>query len=76
MTAGSISNCVRLIDGTPYCLLSSAVISLVLDEPHLDEVVAELPPVGLLMVQGLLELVGGDAFLLQQELANADGHGD
>ena len=27
---------------------------LVLDEPHLDEVEAELPPVGLLMVQGLL----------------------
>ena len=27
MTAGSISNSPRLIEGTPYCLLSSAVIS-------------------------------------------------
>jgi hypothetical protein len=27
-----------------------------------------------LVVQGLLELVRRDAFLLQQELANADGH--
>ncbi len=49
---------------------------VVLDDAQLDEVVAELPPVGLLMVQGLLELVWRDAFLLQQELANADGHGN
>ena len=47
---------------------------LVLDEPHLDEVVAELAPVGLLMVQGLLKLLGGDALLLEEELANANGH--
>ena len=47
---------------------------LVLDEPQLDEVVAELPPIGLLMVQGLLKLLGGDALLLQKEFANADGH--
>ena len=33
MTAGSISNCVRLIEGTPYCLLSSAVISSSLTMP-------------------------------------------
>jgi hypothetical protein len=36
---------------------------LVLDEAELDEVVAELPPVGLLMVQGLLKLIGGDPLL-------------
>ena len=47
---------------------------LVLDEPHLDEVVAKLAPAGLLMVQGLLELLRSDAFLLQQELADANGH--
>ena len=47
---------------------------LVLDEPQLDEVEAELPPVGLLMVQGLLKLFRGDAFLLEEELADADGH--
>ena len=28
------------------------------------------------MVQGLLELVGCDALLLQQELANTNGHED
>ena len=47
---------------------------LVLDEPHLDEVVAELPPAGLLMVQGLLQLLRGDALLLEEEFANTDGH--
>ena len=47
---------------------------LVLDEAQLDEVVAELAPVGLLMVQGLLELLGGDPLLLEEEFANADGH--
>ena len=30
---------------------------LVLDEAQLDEVEAELPPIGLLMVQGLLQLL-------------------
>ena len=34
-TAGSISNCARLMDGTPYCLLSSAVISSSLTNPIL-----------------------------------------
>jgi hypothetical protein len=28
------------------------------------------------MVQGLLELVRGDSFLLQEEFADADGHGE
>ena len=36
---------------------------LVLDEAQLDQVEAELPPVGLLIVQGLLELVRCDALL-------------
>ena len=47
---------------------------LVLDEAQLDEVVAELPPVGLLVVQGLLQLLRGDALLLEKELADSDGH--
>ena len=34
----------------------------------------EFPPIGLLVVEGLLELVRSDAFLLQQEFADADGH--
>ncbi len=74
MTAGSISNCVRLIDGTPYCLLQQRGDLLVLDEAHLDEVVAELAAIGLLMVQGLLQLVRGDALLFEKQFANADGH--
>ena len=49
---------------------------LVLDEPHLDEVVAELSPVRLLMVQGLLQLIGGDPFLLEEEFAYSNGHGN
>ena len=74
MTLGSISNCARLIDGTPYWRLRRAVISSSLTTPRLDQVVPELAPVGLLMVQGLLELVRCDAFLLEEEFADADGH--
>ena len=47
---------------------------LVLDEAELDQVVAELPPVGLLMVQGLLELVRSDALLFEKQFADANGH--
>src|SRR5262249_34507417 len=47
---------------------------LVLDEPHLDEVQAEFAPVGLLVVQRLLELIGADAPLLQEEFTDADRH--
>ena len=65
----------REVDGGDAVLLAEERGDLlVLDEPQLDEVVAELAPVGLLMVQGLLELLRGDALLLQKELANADGH--
>ena len=44
MTAGSISNCVRLIDGTPYCLLSSAVISSSFTKPSLTRIRPSFPP--------------------------------
>ena len=44
MIAGSISNCVRLIEGTPYCLLSSAVISSSLTKPSLTRLNPSLPP--------------------------------
>ena len=65
----------REVDGGDAVLLAEERGDLlVLDEPHLDEVVAELAPVGLLMVQGLLQLLRGDALLLEEELANADGH--
>ncbi|MGC4084612.1 MAG: hypothetical protein QM736_21465 [Vicinamibacterales bacterium] len=46
----------------------------VLDEAETNEIVTEFSPVGLLMVQGLLELLRGDAFLLEEEFADADGH--
>ena len=35
MMVGSILNCARLMDGTPYCLLRSAVISSSLTNPIL-----------------------------------------
>ena len=44
MTAGSISNCVRLIEGTPYCLLRSAVISSSLTNPILTRLKPSFPP--------------------------------
>jgi len=40
------------MEGTPYWRLrKGAVISSSFDEAHLDEIVTELPPVGLLMVR-------------------------
>ncbi len=35
MTAGSISNSSRLIDGTPYCLATKSVSSVLLEEAEL-----------------------------------------
>ena len=65
----------REVDGGDAVLLAEERGDLlVLDEPHLDEVVAELAPVGLLLGQGLLKLLGGDQFLLEEEFAYADGH--
>ena len=42
--AGSMSNCSRLIDGTPYCLLSSAVMSSSRTKPSFTSAVPSLPP--------------------------------
>jgi hypothetical protein len=41
---------------------------------ELDEIDAEPPPVGLLVGQGFLELLGRDALLLEKKLPNANGH--
>ena len=43
-TAGSISNCVSAIDGTPYCLLRSAVISSSFTYPSLMRLKPSFPP--------------------------------
>ncbi len=74
MTDGSISNCVRLIEGTPYCLLRRGGDLLVLDEAQLDEVEAQLAAIRLLIVQRFLQLGRRDALFLEQQLANANGH--
>ena len=44
MTDWSISNCVRLIEGTPYCLLRSDVISSSVTKPSLTRFKPSLPP--------------------------------
>jgi hypothetical protein len=44
----------------------------VLDEAELDQIEAELPPVLALIVQCLLQLLGGDALLLEKQLADSD----
>ena len=44
ITAGSISNCARLMEGTPYCLLSSAVSSSSLTKPSLTRLKPSFPP--------------------------------
>ncbi len=47
---------------------------LVFDEAERNEAVTELAPVLALRVQGLLELLGCDALLLEKQLANANRH--
>ena len=47
---------------------------LVFDEPQFDEAETQLPPIRLLLRQRLLELIGGDEFLLEEEFAYSDGH--
>ena len=44
MTAGSISNWFRAIEGTPYCFDSSAVISSSLTIPSLTRFAPSFPP--------------------------------
>ena len=74
MTAWSISNSARLMDGTPGLAAEESGDFLVLHEAELDQVEAELPAVGLLVVQGLLELLRSDPLLLEEEFAYPDGH--
>src|SRR3954470_12679239 len=44
MMPGSISNWVRLMEGTPYCLLRSAVISSSLTKPSFSRLYPSFPP--------------------------------
>ena len=62
------------MEGTPYCLLSSAVMSSSLTNPSFTRIEAELAPVGLLVGQHFLELLGGDALLFEKQFADPDGH--
>jgi hypothetical protein len=65
----------REVDGGDAVLLAEQRGDLiVLDEAHLDEVVAELSPVGFLLGQGLAQLLRGDQFLLEKELAYTNSH--
>ena len=74
MTAGSISNCGEVDRGHAVLLAEQRGDLFVLDEAELDEVQAELAAVRLLMVQRLLQLRRRDALLLEQQLADTDGH--
>ena len=74
MTEASISNCDRLMEGTPYCLLSSSVISSSLTNPRRDQIEADLPAVRLLVVQRLLQLGRRDALFFEEQLTYANGH--
>ena len=63
MTAG-IDLELRQVDGGDAVLLAEERGELfVLDEPELGQIEAELPPIGLLIVQGLLKLIRSDALL-------------
>ena len=61
---GRIDLELRQVDRRDAVLLAEERRELfVLDEPELDQIEAELPPIGLLIVQGLLELIRSDALL-------------
>ena len=61
---GGVDLELRQVDGRDAVLLAEEGGELlVLHEPELGQIEAELPPVGLLIVQGFLELVGSDALL-------------
>ena len=65
----------REVDGGNAVLLAEQRRDVfVLDEPELHQVEAELAPVGLLVGQHLLELLGGDALLFEKQFANPDRH--
>ena len=74
MTAGSISNWPIAIEGTPNCLLRSAVISASLTKPSETSVKPELAALLALLGQRLLQLLRGDALLFEKQIAEADGH--
>src|SRR5207249_10634252 len=65
----------REVDGGEAVLLAEQSGDLVvLDELYLDEVEAELSPVGLLLSYGLLQLLGRDQLFFEEELAYSNGH--
>ena len=47
---------------------------VVFDEPELDQIEAELPPVLALIVQRLLELLRRDALLFEKQLSDSNRH--
>lgn len=75
MTTPGIDAELREVDGGNAVLLAEKGGNfLVLHEAHLDQVMAERSPSSLLLVQGLLQLLSSDPFLLEEEFANTDGH--
>ncbi len=60
-TETSMSNCARLMKGTPYLTAEERGDLLVVDHSELDERHPQLAAIGLLMVQGLVQLRGSDA---------------
>ena len=71
---GSILNWARLIEGTPYCLLSSAVISSSFTNPILTRLKPSLPPLPFCCVSACCSCSGVISFLLEEEFAYSDGH--
>ena len=62
------------MEGTPYCLLSQRRDLFLFCEAKLHDVVAEPAPVGLLVLEGFLELCRGNALLLEEQLAYSNSH--
>jgi hypothetical protein len=70
-----VGSVIAIVSVAPVLAAEQRRDLLVFDEPQLDEIEPQLAPAGLLVIQGLLELLRGDPLLLQEEFAYPDGHG-
>ena len=74
MTPASMSNWERFDGGNAVLPAEQRRDLFVFREAELHEVVAELAPVGLLVLEGFLELCRGNALLFEQQLAYSNSH--
>ena len=76
ITAGSISNSSRLIEGTPYCLATKSVSSFSSRKPSLVICAPRRPPLRARLLARLAQLLRAEEVLLDEELPDPLVHRD